>query len=169
MLYWLCLAGAIVLEIAGTTSMKLSQGFTRTLPSVLLFVFYASSFALMTVAVKRIDNVGPEPFGATYQRVDARPYRGQRLRWSAWLRTEDARGSVTGGGAVLLIQAMQSGAPLAFNHMTDAPVRGTTPWQQFSIELDVPAAAEEIEVGAMLHGPGRLWLDDVVLEALPRT
>ena len=117
----------------------------------------------------RIDNVGPEPFGVTYQRVDARPYRGQRLRWSAWLRTEDARGSVTGGGAVLLIQAMQSGAPLAWNHMTDAPVRGTTPWQQLSIELDVPAAAEEIEVGAMLHGPGRLWLDDVVLEALPRT
>ena len=55
MLYWICLAGAIVLEIAGTTSMKLSQGFTRTLPSVLLFVFYALSFALMTVAVKRID------------------------------------------------------------------------------------------------------------------
>ena len=55
MLYWLCLAGAILLEIAGTTSMKLSQGFTRTLPSVLLFVFYALSFTLMTVAVKRID------------------------------------------------------------------------------------------------------------------
>ncbi|HSV20100.1 MAG TPA: multidrug efflux SMR transporter [Casimicrobiaceae bacterium] len=55
MIYWLCLAGAILLEIAGTTSMKLSQGFTRTLPSVLLFVFYALSFTLMTVAVKRID------------------------------------------------------------------------------------------------------------------
>jgi small multidrug resistance pump len=55
MLYWLCLAGAIALEIAGTTSMKLSQGFTRMLPSILLFVFYALSFALMTIAVKRID------------------------------------------------------------------------------------------------------------------
>ncbi len=55
MLYWSCLALAIALEIAGTTSMKLSQGFTRPLPSVLLFVFYALSFALMTVAVKRID------------------------------------------------------------------------------------------------------------------
>jgi small multidrug resistance pump len=54
-LYWSALAGAIALEIAGTVSMKLSQGFTRTLPSVLLFVFYAASFALMTVAVKRID------------------------------------------------------------------------------------------------------------------
>ena len=55
MLYWSCLALAIALEIAGTTSMKLSQGFTRPLPSVLLFLFYALSFALMTVAVKRID------------------------------------------------------------------------------------------------------------------
>src|SRR5205085_12500677 len=55
MLYWLCLAGAIALEIAGTTSMKLSHGFTRLLPSVLLYVFYTLSFALMTVAVRRID------------------------------------------------------------------------------------------------------------------
>jgi small multidrug resistance pump len=55
MLHWLCLAGAILLEIAGTTSMKLSHGFTRPLPSVLLFVFYALSFALMTIAIKRID------------------------------------------------------------------------------------------------------------------
>ncbi len=55
MVYWLALAGAIALEIAGTVSMKLSHGFTRTAPSVLLFVFYAFSFTLMTIAVKRID------------------------------------------------------------------------------------------------------------------
>jgi small multidrug resistance pump len=55
MLHWLCLAGAIALEIAGTISMKLSEGFTRMLPSVLIFVFYAGSFTLMTVAVKKID------------------------------------------------------------------------------------------------------------------
>lgn len=55
MLHWLALAGAIALEICGTVAMKLSQGFTRPLPSVLLFVFYATSFALMTIAVRRID------------------------------------------------------------------------------------------------------------------
>jgi small multidrug resistance pump len=55
MLYWLCLAGAIALEIAGTVSMKLSRGFTVLLPSILLFVFYACSFAMMTIAVRRID------------------------------------------------------------------------------------------------------------------
>jgi small multidrug resistance pump len=55
MIYWLALGGAIVLEVAGTTSMKLSQGFSRPLPSVLLFVFYGLSFTLMTFAVKKID------------------------------------------------------------------------------------------------------------------
>jgi small multidrug resistance pump len=58
MIYWLSLGGAIVLEVAGTTSMKLSYGFTRPLPSVLLFVFYAMSFTLMTIAIKKIDMSG---------------------------------------------------------------------------------------------------------------
>ena len=52
---WLYLILAIVLEVAGTTSMKLSQGFSRLLPSVMIFVFYALSFAGLTLALKRID------------------------------------------------------------------------------------------------------------------
>ena len=52
---WLYLAGAIFLEIAGTTSMKLSEGFTRTIPSIFIFVFYALSFTALTMALKRID------------------------------------------------------------------------------------------------------------------
>ena len=114
----------------------------------------------------RIDNVGPEPFGAIYQQLPAAAHRGRRLRLAAWLRTEDARGSVTGGGGVLMLQAMQAGAPLAWNHMKDAPVKGTSGWKRHAIELEVPANAEQIELGAMLHGPGRLWLDDVELTVL---
>ncbi len=55
MQHWLFLAGAIVLEVAGTTSMKLSEGFTKLIPSVLLFVFYAASFVALTFALKRIE------------------------------------------------------------------------------------------------------------------
>jgi len=46
---------AIVLEVAGTTCMKLSQGFTRLLPSVFLFVFYLLSIISLTMALKKID------------------------------------------------------------------------------------------------------------------
>jgi len=52
---WLYLALAILLEVSGTTCMKLSQGFTKLVPSVLLFVFYTLSMGMLTLALKRID------------------------------------------------------------------------------------------------------------------
>jgi small multidrug resistance pump len=51
---WLLLAGAIVFEVVGTTSMKLSQGFTRLVPSIMIFCFYGLSFALLTLALKSL-------------------------------------------------------------------------------------------------------------------
>lgn len=53
--HWLLLAGAIVLEVSGIVSMKLSDGFTKLVPSILIFVFYAASFAVLTFALKKID------------------------------------------------------------------------------------------------------------------
>lgn len=52
---WVYLVLAIVLEVSGTTCMKLSEGFTKTVPSILLFVFYTLSFGMLTLALKRID------------------------------------------------------------------------------------------------------------------
>jgi small multidrug resistance pump len=43
------------MEVIGTTNMKLSEGFTKTLPSILMFVFYVFSFAFLTLALKKID------------------------------------------------------------------------------------------------------------------
>ncbi len=55
MQYWIYLAGAIMLEVAGTTSMKLSNGFSKIVPSLMIFVFYAASFTALTLALKKID------------------------------------------------------------------------------------------------------------------
>jgi Membrane transporters of cations and cationic drugs len=52
---YLYLAFAIVFEICGTTCMKLSEGFTKPLPSILIFVFYGISFISFTIALKKID------------------------------------------------------------------------------------------------------------------
>jgi len=35
--------------------MKLSEGFTRMVPSILLVVFYALSFGMLTLALKKLD------------------------------------------------------------------------------------------------------------------
>lgn len=54
-MHWFYLLLAIVLEVIGTTSMKLSEGFTKTLPSVLMFVFYLLSFSALTLALKKVE------------------------------------------------------------------------------------------------------------------
>ena len=52
---WLLLGIGIVLEVMGTTCMKLSDGFTRTVPSILMFVFWGLGFGFLSIALKRID------------------------------------------------------------------------------------------------------------------
>jgi len=52
---WLWLTAAIALEVAGTMCLKLSAGFSRWLPSVLILVFYAGAFAALVMALKRIE------------------------------------------------------------------------------------------------------------------
>ena len=52
---WLYLVLAIVLEVAGTTSMKLSDGFARPGPSVAIFAFYGLSFISLTLALKSFE------------------------------------------------------------------------------------------------------------------
>jgi small multidrug resistance pump len=54
-MHWIYLALAIVFEVAGTTCMKLSAGFTRTVPAVLMGIFYCICFFFLTLALKRID------------------------------------------------------------------------------------------------------------------
>jgi len=52
---WIYLALAIILEVAGTTAMKLSDGFTKTVPSIAMSIFYILSITALTVALKKID------------------------------------------------------------------------------------------------------------------
>ncbi|MGC8775116.1 MAG: DMT family transporter [Chlorobaculum sp.] len=57
---WLYLLLAIVAEVFGTTSMKLSAGFTKPVPSVFIFVFYATSLTFLTLALRTL------PVGMSY-------------------------------------------------------------------------------------------------------
>ena len=52
---WLYLVAAILLEVCGTTSMKLSRSFTVPAPTVAIFVFYGASIFCLTLAVQRLE------------------------------------------------------------------------------------------------------------------
>ncbi|EHS59833.1 multidrug efflux SMR transporter [Paenibacillus kribbensis] len=57
---WVLLALAIGLELSGTILMKVSDGFARLWPSILMFACYGASFTLLNFAVKYM------PLGVAY-------------------------------------------------------------------------------------------------------
>jgi len=52
---WVYLVVAVLLEVSGTTSMKLSRGFAEFWPSVAVFGFYGLSIVFLTLSIHRID------------------------------------------------------------------------------------------------------------------
>lgn len=52
---WLYLFIAILFELVGTTCMKLSNGFTNLIPSVVVIAAYISSISMLTMALKGIN------------------------------------------------------------------------------------------------------------------
>ena len=57
---WILLLFAIAAEVVGTSCLKLSEGFSRPLPTLLVLAAYATSMALMSRVVQSI------PLGLTY-------------------------------------------------------------------------------------------------------
>ena len=52
---WFLLIAAIVAEVGGTTCLKLSDGFSRLVPSLGVFVLYPLSFVFLAAVLKTID------------------------------------------------------------------------------------------------------------------
>lgn len=98
------------------------------------------------------------------QTIRAATYAGKRVRVSAYLKSENVTGDAVlwfgasmrhpGGGQITL----------AIDNMGDRPVRGTADWQKHEMVLDIPTEASHIDVGAILSGNGKVWVDDFAIE-----
>jgi small multidrug resistance pump len=53
-MHWIYLLLAIGFEVVGTTCMKLSAGFSRTVPAIGMVVSYLACFGFLTLAIKKI-------------------------------------------------------------------------------------------------------------------
>jgi erythromycin esterase len=104
-------------------------------------------------------------FGTFWQRIDATPYRGKKVRFRAkvrsqltgdessariWLRVDLA------GGGMGFFDNMQSRAPKSLPEWTDLEIVG-----------DVAPNAAAIAFGALFLGSGIAWYDEASLEIVP--
>jgi hypothetical protein len=106
-------------------------------------------------------------FGTLVQTVDAAPYRGGRLRFSAYVKSESV---ARWAGLWVRVDGRPQGErypkALAFDNMHDRPIQGTKDWTRYEIVVDVRRDAHSISYAVQLSGGGRVWIDDVTVEAV---
>jgi hypothetical protein len=95
-------------------------------------------------------------FASLMQSVLADQFKGDRVKLTAHLRTEDA------DAAALWMRVDGSpGRVLRFDNMMhrkdDGALRGTRDWIARSVVLDVPEDAVSLHYGILLQGCGRAW------------
>jgi len=105
---------------------------------------------------KKIDG-----FGTLMQQCKPDKYIGKRVKMSGFVKTENV---TTWAGLWLRVDQSGSNKPLSFDNMGDRPIKGTTDWTKYEIELDVPSNSSLIAYGALLAGTGQIWFDNITFE-----
>jgi erythromycin esterase len=107
----------------------------------------------------RVTTVDGSAFANVAQSISAMPYRGRRVRLSAYVKTD----SVGAPGAGLWMRVDGPTGTLRFDNMTGfgRAILGTRDWTEYSVVLDVPTNAVGITMGALLIGSGTMRVDDV--------
>jgi hypothetical protein len=102
-------------------------------------------------------------FAGVGQPVRADNYRGKRVRFTAWVRSENVAGNLAG----LWMRVDGPGATQAFDNSATHSIKGTSAWHQVEIILDVPADAIGITFGFLMRGQGFIAVDDMKWEVIP--
>ena len=116
-------------------------------------------------ASARLEATGLDPDGAgsLTQALPADAYRGKRVRFSGFVRTDGVA-----GWAGLWMRVDRPRRRGAFDNMQDRPVRGTTTWTSYQVVLDVADDALALQFGLVQDGTGISHLDDAALEIVGR-
>jgi len=106
-------------------------------------------------------------FGTLMQSFSAEQYRGKRVRFSAYVKSQDVK---DWAGMWMRVDGTSptGGTPpvTAFDNMQNRPIKGTQLWRQYDVVLDVDAKAAGISFGILLSGGGEVWLNSASFEVV---
>jgi hypothetical protein len=114
----------------------------------------------------RIKRTGTEPYCIASQTIKADRFRGKHVRLTAFVRLDNVESFGRGASGAFLLLKSDGGGVRSFDDMRDRPLRGTKPWTEVNVEIDVPPTASVIDFGAGLTGSGTVWVDAFQLEAV---
>jgi len=104
----------------------------------------------------------PKAWAALAQTISAQNYVGQRIRFRAFVKTQD----VSGWAGLWMRVDNRAGRSIAFYNSADRPIKGSTDWQERSVVLDVPQEGALIMFGVNNIGKGQVWIDRLGFETV---
>lgn len=120
-------------------------------------VFYKGT---QSARLEAVSETAPGSAGV-HQIIDATNYRNRRIRFTAFIKTQDVEDRCG-----LYLSVSTHGYPTELDDMSNRPIKGTTDWQQFSVVLDVDKDSRRINYGVFLAGSGNVWIDAAALETV---
>jgi hypothetical protein len=121
------------------------------------------------ISIKCANRTVPS-FGGLQQSFESAPYRGKRVRYSAWILASgvEAVGEIP-GQAGLFIAVPTGNGPL-LNRMDERALTGWTNWEYRDFVVDVPAdGGPFLGIGFWMQGTGQIWVRDFNVEVVPET
>lgn len=100
--------------------------------------------------------------GTLLQAFQAGELRGRRIRMSATVKALEVLDSC---GLWMRVDGAEEDN-LAFDNMATRKITGSRDWETYSVVLDVPEDAAEVDFGIFLNGRGRVWADDFTFEVV---
>ena len=104
-----------------------------------------------------------EGFGSLAQKLDAKTFLGKRVKMWAYVKSKNV---ANWAGLWFRVDGKDSSNSLVFDNMYNRGIKGTTGWAKYEIVLDVPTNASRFVFGALLHGTGQIWFDDITFEVV---
>lgn len=142
--------------ITGTAPDKYKTGIDRT-------VFHTGTASAFIQSEE--EEFVPDEYATIMQQFRAERFLGKRVRFSAFVKVLEVEGWA---GLWLRLDGKFS-VTLKLDNMQNRPIKGTINWNLYSCVLDVPEETELINIGILLTGKGRVWLDDVSFQEVDRT
>lgn len=99
--------------------------------------------------------INKEYFGCIAQSIPA-SYIGNEIEVRAYIKLKN----VVNGSIGLLLRIDGEAEVLQFDNMQQKNIQGTSEWKIYSVKLPYPQNAKTINIGAILFGTGKIWVDD---------
>ena len=111
-----------------------------------------------------------EPITVELFELDDKDFGNQRLTYKAQMRSENLQstGEMRGISYLELIAKFPDGQEL-ISRGPRVPLSGTTEWRPVEtiLYLDKGNSPERVKLNLIVEGEGKVWVDSVILEAIP--